>query len=63
MTRHRGTALRLLILAGLCACALPHPAVARLTGLQALQGEPFADDAAFGSAGSYVRIRGTARGC
>jgi hypothetical protein len=55
--------MRLLILAGLCACALPHLAAACLTGLQALREEPFADDAAFGGAGPYVRIRGTARGC
>ncbi len=54
--------MRLLILAGLCACALPHPAAARLTGLQVLQEEPFADGAAFGAAGPYVRVRATARG-
>ena len=54
--------MRLLILAGLCACALAHPAAARLTELRMLTQEPFADGTAFGDAGPYVRIRATARG-
>ena len=54
--------MRLLILAGLFACALCHPAAARLTELRTLGQEPFADSAAFGDAGPYVRIRATARG-
>ncbi len=54
--------MRLLILAGLCACALSQPAAARLTELRVLAEEPFADGAAFGDAGPYVRIRATARG-
>ena len=54
--------MRLLILAGLCAGALAHPAAARLTELRVLAEEPFAGGAAFGDAGPYVRIRATALG-
>lgn len=46
----------------LVAVVFSSPAAARITELRLDPPEPFADGRAFGTAGPYVRIRGTARG-
>ena len=50
------------VLAALGACTLPVSAQAKLTELRVLSEEPFADGAAFGAVGPYVRIRAAASG-
>lgn len=56
--------MRKLLMAGVCvgAMALPGAANARVTALQILAEEPFAEGASFGAAGPYVRVRATAHG-
>ncbi|WP_336491948.1 alpha/beta hydrolase domain-containing protein [Methylobacterium nigriterrae] len=51
------------VLAGALGCALSvTPAQARITSIEIATVEPFAEGADFGSAGSYERVIGTARG-
>ncbi|KMO17939.1 alpha/beta hydrolase domain-containing protein [Methylobacterium platani] len=51
------------VLAGALSCALlAWPAAARITAIEVTSVEPFADGAAFGEAGAYERVVGTARG-
>lgn len=52
--------LTLIFAAMLCAAALP--AASRITALNVQSVRPFADGAAFGSAGAYERVTGTASG-
>ncbi|AWN50283.1 hypothetical protein DK419_26990 [Methylobacterium terrae] len=51
------------VLAGALGCALlGGPAEARITAIEVASVEPFADGAAWGEAGAYERVTGTARG-
>ncbi len=51
------------VVVGALGCALgAAPAQAGITGIEIASVEPFADGAEFGSAGSYERVVGTARG-
>ena len=57
-----GAALRLAGAAGLCAIGLASSANAAIVEIKITERQPFADGRQFGSAGSYVRMKGIAKG-